>query len=97
MAGFGSIFGRLSSLFTAGAVGGAAADSVAPVLRLVEQHANERRAVRVVDPGTAADAAAQQLDSDLPFRSLDEDGKSITRVIKRGDDPQPRHELYEKQ
>ena len=29
--------------------------------------------------------------------TLSEDGKSITRVVKQRDDPQPRHEVYEKQ
>jgi hypothetical protein len=29
--------------------------------------------------------------------TLSDDGKSITRVFTQGDDPQPRHEIYEKQ
>ena len=29
--------------------------------------------------------------------SLSDDGKTITRVFKQTDDPQPRHEIYEKQ
>jgi hypothetical protein len=29
--------------------------------------------------------------------TISEDGKSITRVLKQREDPQPRHEVYEKQ
>jgi len=29
--------------------------------------------------------------------TLSDDGKSITRVFMQGDDPKPRHEIYEKQ
>jgi hypothetical protein len=29
--------------------------------------------------------------------AMSDDGKTITRVIKQRDDPQPRHEVYEKQ
>lgn len=54
------IWNRVTALLTGGAVAGAAADSVAPVLEAVKQHANAQRAIRVLEPGIAARAEAER-------------------------------------
>jgi hypothetical protein len=56
-----SLWSRVTGLITGGAVAGAAAASVAPVLEAVKQHANAQRAIRVLEPGTAARVHAQRL------------------------------------
>lgn len=63
----GGIWSRVTALLTGGAVAGAAADSVAPVLEAVKQHANAQRAIRVLEPGVAARAEAQRLGGPVDY------------------------------
>lgn len=64
----GGVWTRVTSLITGAAIGGAAGDSVAPVLEAVKQHANAQRAIRVLDPGTAAELAAEHYSSKINLR-----------------------------
>jgi len=57
----GGLWSRLSAAITGVAIGGAAGDSIDPVLQAVKQHANAQRAIRVLDAGTAARVQAQRL------------------------------------
>lgn len=59
----GGAWSRLTSFITGAAIGGAAADSVSPVLEAVKQHANAQRAIRVLEPRVAAELAAERFQS----------------------------------
>lgn len=74
-----AIWDRLTAGIAGLGIGAAAEDAISPVLETTKQRARGERAVRVVDPTTAAAAAAREFDNGDVFESLGPDGGIIGR------------------
>lgn len=68
------LFNRFQGAIFGLGIGAAAKDAVDPVLETAKQTSWGQRAVRVLAPGTAAEAGARGLDTTQTFTSLKEDG-----------------------
>src|SRR5438552_12275921 len=62
-----ALLSRLASLIAGGAVARASSDAVEPILEGAKQQAWGERAIRVLAPSVAAEAAARQIDSPVDF------------------------------
>lgn len=74
-----AIWDRLTAGIAGLGIGAAAEDAISPVLETTKQRARGERAVRVVDPTTAAAAAAREFDNGDVFESLGPNGNVIGR------------------